>query len=295
MVQLIDLDFARQHVPAARDQDEPILNALIDNASRAVQRYCRRDFLTTTYDELYDGTDEPVLLLRQYPVLSVQSVRTGLVPVLQIQNANTTQNQQARVSVTSSGLTLKRVASGTATTSTLTFAANPTLTALAAAVTALGNGWTGQVAESAFANFPSADLLAPQGAYDARGRAAPLLLHGTELQDFDIDTDRGWLVKTATAVYDAAFWGNPLWLEPVWCRGLRNYRVQYTAGYVTVPEDVGEACAELVASWFAARGRDVFLAQESITGSNSYITEATQGRLPARVQALLRPYRNYRG
>ncbi len=283
MAQLIDLDVARQHIPSSRDVDEPIITALIENASKAIQRYCRRDFVSSSFDEIYDGSDEPVLVLRQFPIVSVQSVRTNPATVLEVQNTLTTTNQQARVSVTSTGVTLKRVASGSATTNTVTFASNVTVTAVAAAITALGNGWSAQ-AISGFESWPSADVFAPQGAYDARGRYAGLKLHTEELQAFGIDGLRGYL-----------YWDhNGLDETPVWARGFRNYRIQYTAGFSTIPEDVQEACAELVASWFANRGRDVFLSQENIKGSTFFSTEQTHAQLPGRVKALLRPYRNHR-
>jgi hypothetical protein len=84
-------------------------------------------------------------MLRQYPLVSVQSVRYPPVTVLKITNTDPT-NVQARAAVTTIGLTLVRVKNGVKTTDTsITFAGNVTLTALAAAVNALGNGWSAQV------------------------------------------------------------------------------------------------------------------------------------------------------
>jgi hypothetical protein len=282
MAELIDLDMARQHIPNSRDLDEPVITTLVQNATKAIQRYCRRDFVSTAYDELYHGSDDPVLILKQYPIQSVQSVRTSPQTVLEVQNSLAT-NQQARVSVTATGIVLKRISSGTAAINTVTFAGNGTLGAMAAAIGALGNGWTAQ-AVSGYEDWPSADLFAPQGAYDARGSYAGLKLHARELQAFGIDAQRGYL-----------YWDHLDGTEkPTWTPGWRNYRVQYTGGFSTIPEDVQEACAELVASWFANRGRDIFLSQENIKGSNFYSTEQTRGELPGRVKALLRPYRNHR-
>src|SRR5712691_6382852 len=108
MADLIDLDRARQNIPTSTDGDEPVIATLITAASRAVQRYCRRDFISTAYDELYNGTGDRRLILREYPILSVQSVRYRPVTALKVQNllANT---PIARVSVTSTGLTLQTV------------------------------------------------------------------------------------------------------------------------------------------------------------------------------------------
>lgn len=69
--------------------------------------------------------------------------------------------------------------------------------------------------------------------------------------------------------------------------------MQYTSGYATVPEDVQEACAELVATWFQQRGRDLSLLSEET--ARAYRYQADPGdQLPARVRALLQPYRYHR-
>ncbi len=36
-----------------------------------------------------------------------------------------------------------------------------------------------------------------------------------------------------------------------------NFRVQYTAGFATIPEDVQEACAQLVAAYFRLDAREI--------------------------------------
>src|SRR6266567_305670 len=115
MIDLIDLDRCRQNVPSSANTDEPVLSTLITAASRAIRKYCRRDFTQTTYDELYSGTGDRRLFLRQMPLLSVQSVRYRPVTVLKIIN-NLANTPQARVAVTSTGLTLTWVTSGVSST-----------------------------------------------------------------------------------------------------------------------------------------------------------------------------------
>src|SRR5947209_10449082 len=113
---------------------DSLLGTLITAVSEYVEKYCRRRFVSTSYDELYDGGGGRRLLLRQYPIQSVQSVRYRPVTVLKVTNT-TTANVQARVSVLSTGLQLVSANAGVKTTVTagLTFAGNPTLSALAAA------------------------------------------------------------------------------------------------------------------------------------------------------------------
>jgi hypothetical protein len=57
--------------------EQQTLNDLITSVSDAVEKYCKRRFLTHAYDELYNGSGDKRLLLRQYPIQSVQSVLFG--------------------------------------------------------------------------------------------------------------------------------------------------------------------------------------------------------------------------
>src|SRR5262249_40092192 len=70
---------------------------LITPGSAAIEKYCRRRFVSKSYDELYNGNGDRRLMLRQYPIQSVQSVRYRPVTVLKVINNATAQNQQARV------------------------------------------------------------------------------------------------------------------------------------------------------------------------------------------------------
>jgi len=90
---LITLSRAYQALQGVSSQDS-LLGTLITAYSEAIEKYCRRRFVSTSYDELYDGTGERRLLLRQYPIQSVQSVRYRPVTVLKITNT-TAANVQA--------------------------------------------------------------------------------------------------------------------------------------------------------------------------------------------------------
>jgi hypothetical protein len=249
------------------------LDALIAALSTAIERYCNRVFASQALDELYDGRDHAELLLERPPIVSVERVAFDPTAVLRVENTSAT-NQRATVQVTASGLTLVRVASGVGSSSSVAFAGNATLTALASAITALGNGWSASVVDTSDADRASADLRAPQGALSAKDVAAELLLHKQELYDFSIDAARGVLRRGAG-----------------WPGGARYWRVLYTAGYATVPEDVQEACAQWVAHLFWQTKRDPGLARESIPGT---VARTPQHEMPSSVRALLRAYRNPR-
>ncbi len=296
------ITLARAYQNLQGQSNDTLVGTLITAVSDAIEKYCRRRFVSTAYDELYNGTGDRRLLLRQYPVQSVQSVRYRPVTVLKVTNTDPA-NVQARVSVTSAGLKLTRVSAGVGSTDTsCTFAGSPTLTQLAAAVTALGHGWSAQaVGDSTnYGAWPSADLYWPnaygdplegsgvresQGALQCvAGSFAELKMHTYELQGYQWDA-RGWLLR-------AIPYTDPELLHPedlVFPTGINNFRVQYTAGYTTVPEAVQEACAEWVADQYWVCQRDPALAGLKQPG----VALTYAGQPGDHVQRLLAPYRRY--
>jgi hypothetical protein len=304
MKDLIDLERCKRNIQSVTDNtQDALLGVLISAVSDAVRKYCRRDFHLRSYDELYNGNGDRRLLLRQYPIASVDSVRYRPVTVLKIQNSDQATNQQARVTVTATGLTLVRVASGVKTTDTsITWSANSTLTAVASAVNALGNGWQAQVVGDSpdYALWPSVDLYWPpsfgdgttaQGALTARGTFAELKMHTFELQGYQWDA-RGWLLR-------AIPYTDPELLHPedlIWPIGINNFRVQYTAGYATIPEAVQEAVAEWVAMMYFQTLRDPSLGSQVSGGVGQGWATGERGTIllpPDSVAILLAPYRRF--
>jgi hypothetical protein len=300
---LITLARSKQAVQSIIDGTyDSLLTTLITAASDAIEKYCRRPFFSHSRDELYNGNGDRRLLLREYPIQSVDSVRYRPVTVLKVQNTDTVANQRATVAVTSTGLTLVRVASGVKTTdASVTFAGCPTLTAVANAINALGNGWSAQVMGDAndFGKWPSADLhVAPsygdgvqsQGALTARGQNAEVKLHTYELAGYQWDP-RGWLLR-------AIPYTDPELLHPedlIWPVGVNNFRVQYTAGYTAIPEAVQEACAEWVAALFFSASRDPALARQAVSGAlaQDWAAGGSASQPPGVVARLLAPYRRH--
>ncbi len=283
MADLITLTRAKYNIyRATTSAEDTTLTELIKVCSGAIEKYCRRQFDSQDFDELYPGNAGDTLRLRHFPVSKVTRVAFDLTTVLTVKNTATSTNQRATARVTSAGLELIRVASGTVTTDTsVTWAGNATLTAVASAVTALGNGWQGQV-KGSYGSWRSADLRDFQGHLHALNVEAPLKIHVRELGEYDLDDKRGWLLRGNSF----AFPGDSL----NWFGGRNYWRVLYTAGWSTVPEDVQEACAEWVATLFWQTKRD----PGSIMRRTADVTEQ-QGRqeayIPAYVRLLLRPYR----
>jgi hypothetical protein len=259
---------ARVALPSAAgngSSDDTAINTLITACSRAIERYCRRRFTATDHDELYSGRGERNLYLRNFPIRSVKSVRYRPVTVLKITN-NTAHTPQARVEVLPAGLRLTRVTSGvtTTTTSGLTYAGNVAISALATAVNGADTGWSAQ--GQGYDDWPSADLYCPNGMvteYDyapagqgalqcVAGSLAEVKMHTYELQGYQINPRQGALLR-------AIPYTDPELLHPedlIWPVGINNFRVQYNAGFDTIPEDLQEACAQLVAYHFRIGPRE---------------------------------------
>jgi hypothetical protein len=286
---LIGLERAKLNLPDATTADDRTISALISAASEAIGAYCKRHFALTAHDELVSGSGGPRLLLREFPVYSVQSVRTRPQTVLRVENTDTSTNQRATAAVTRDGLRLLRVASGVVSVDTsVTWADNPTLADVADAVNALGSGWSAEVVGDAddFGKWPSADLYVPPslgdgeesyGAVDCRGREAGLKLHTRELSEYSWARE-GWLVRAAD-----------------FPAGVDNFRVQYTAGHATIPEAVQEACASWVAILWHQTTRDPALASKAIPGaiSETWKQMTDPHRPPPAVARLLAPYRRH--
>jgi hypothetical protein len=110
---LITLTYAKSNIQAITDSSQDtLIGQLITVCSDAISRFCRRDFIQRNYDELYNANGDRRLLLREYPIISVQSVRYRPVTVLKIIQNNTQTYQQARVVVNSAGIELTMMASG---------------------------------------------------------------------------------------------------------------------------------------------------------------------------------------
>ena len=260
---------------ATSSSENNTLDALILAVSKAIDNYCWRTCAVTTYDELYPGNNRRELVLRNYPTVSIERIAHDPTPVLGVTNTSAS-NQRATVKVTAVGLQLIRVASGVSTASTILFSDQPTLSALATAVTALGNGWAANVINPPDNLRASADLRALQGAFQAMNFIAELKLHVSELSGFVVDAERGCLTRED----GACFYG-----------GLHAWRVVYSAGFSAVPDEVQEACAEWVAQLFWQTKRDPGLSSEAVPGA---VSRVILRDMPASVKFLLSPHRNWR-
>lgn len=295
MADLITNDRARYNLPNSATADNEIINAMIAAASKGIERYCRRSFVQAAHDELYDDRGQNLLQLRQYPISSIEALRADPVGVLRARNTDKTLNQQARISVQKDGLLLVRVASGTKTVDTsVTWTANATVTALVTAIDALGNGWDAEVLDS-WGKWPADDLRLPQGALNCRDTWVELKMHTEEWSEYEIDEQRGylflrnWTTETDFAAFPVS---NNAYDQGAWIRP-NYFRVQYTAGFATVPEDVQEACAQWVSLLYHQTMRDPGLVSGASSAEGGFVIQSLHALPPSAARGLLAPWRRY--
>lgn len=272
MADLITLAEYKQYDTTTPSSDDTFLSSLITGASDLVERHCNRTFASTSYDEVLDGTGYRLLELAHFPIISIDRVACNPRTVLTVRNTSTSVSR-ATVRVTSTGLTLVSVASAVTTTTALAFATYTTLSALATAVAAV-SGWTATV-QAGYETYPSADLRAVQGALNAKLTDAPLVLHTDELSDFAVIPETGELDRPAC-----------------WYRGVGNFRIVYTANFASVPEDIKQACRELVKAGYNARRLDPGLVSQDLGAWKwTKVTDAAFGNLSLLARNALARYR----
>jgi hypothetical protein len=314
---LIALDRAVAALPNLRDDQLGTVPALIAAASRAAENYCNRHFLAADYDEEYDGNGFGSLLLKQFPVNRVDRLMTSPRPVLAVANVD-----RARVAIASaalatavaapagrddplpaSALLLRAFRDGVPDPdATLPFSAHPTLNDLAAAVNALGGGWTATVPDpSTYGRWPTAWLRAPQGAYNAAGGAqARFTLHTLPLANYQLDAATGEVRFGSEDTYGPLEGFGPYFYvdpDPFVLRGPKAIRVLYNAGFRAVPDDVQQAVALICQKMFDDDNTSQVYESEKL-GDYEYrrsTTRFTLTSLPAAALNILNFYKDWRG
>ena len=248
------------------------LTFLISVASQEIERVCMREFAQQSYTEYYTGNSWPwsLLQLRNFPVVNITRCATYPQVVLTITNTNPS-NQRATVATNATGITLFSVSSAVPTTVVLSYANYPTIQLMANAIQAVGNGWTTSI-QQPYGPWPSADLDPHQGAISAVSPSygANLEMHTEEIPfpwRLDYQTGHAW-GQWPEGRADAAVWLNGVG-TPYYGGGRLNIRIDYTAGFATIPASIQEACIRLIARIYEMDNKDSALKSEKL-GPYSY-------------------------
>ncbi len=221
----------------------------------------------SSFDELLNGSGGPYIYLTNPPVVRIDSVRTGQLPALYVQYPDpTNQTERATIDVTPTAVVLTKIYNNVTTTNTLLFATYPTFTTMAAAINAV-SGWQATL-PTQFALWRTSDMVDLLGSYNARNVSVPLLVYWQGLSMFRVNPISG-----------------ELYTPGGFNRGYENYRVQYQGGYETIPEEIQQACAELVQLTYAALQANPLMNSETLdkysytrTVENSYSQLSLTGK-----------------
>jgi len=257
-----------------------IISTIKDDVEDFVSNYCNRTFESTSYSlEEYNGRGYNKILLKNYPVTTLDRVSIGTRDAIKISNSNT--GTSATVSVLSTGLRL--VLDGSADV-TVTFATYTTISTVVSAVNALGNGWSASVLSSSLSSFKSTELLPRQAANCLS--STWIYLQIPDIAEYDIQTDlnAGILVLS----------------YPV-TSGFKNIFIDYTAGYSssTMPDDLKLAIFILVQYVYEKAKKSMFGLETYNIGTGGttglrMIYEKEKKDFPREAINILGRYRRYK-
>jgi hypothetical protein len=177
---------------------------LVNGATSIIQGYCGRTLVLTQHDETYAPENTRKLRLKQWPVVDIIRLCTGLMTAVTIR-CTAAGASRATVKYTFTGqgdtlmvtgIQLSSVVGGVATNTPLLFSDYLTVQALADAVNALP-GWAATVPANGsnpnlipdFSGWATADLNPDLGAKGAIGTGAALWLYTRDLQLYDLNVN----------------------------------------------------------------------------------------------------------
>ncbi|MDR3638797.1 MAG: hypothetical protein P4L84_33630 [Isosphaeraceae bacterium] len=321
---LVPLSLAQSSLAEVLPSDQSYLATAVTAASRAVQRYCRRWFLLQSYLEIrtpqpgqWDKGDPDLILLGQYPIVGPARLRTGRQYAVQVVNNDNVTNQEAYVgfttsgdpdiSLTNTGLTLTRVASGVQTVDTISWSVSPPYTTtqdVVNAINALGGGWNAVLQSPALAKLGAYNLYGSEGSSGALATSQCMLnIFSRDLSCARIDVASGTVFLAA----DASGYGNygsglgSDWLWPGGIdspTGAGNFRPEvlcsYQAGYATIPQDVQTAVLAIIKVLLQELQTNTRYDSETAADATVRLAEIGERTMPKSVKKLLAPWRIHR-
>lgn len=271
-----------------------VASQVISAASAALAKWCGTVLESTAIDEI--GTPDPRtrrITLRNKHVTAVSRVAFGPTGLLMVQNTSPGVSRasiQFTVSgdppwTSASGITLTSRASAVDTTTSLDFATYPTIDALQAAIAAI-SGWTAtQYDATAYGSYACEDLDVDAGvrACNYQGQGATLWAYVQDVPDWEFDPVSGVVVLKQLWGHNMGEYGD---IRRPW-----GVKVSYQAGWITVPDDVKQACIITCKSIFdGVRISGAFISERSPEGYQ-YQLPAKMVIIPETAKQLVAPYR----
>lgn len=308
---LITYDYAESYcaILGLTDAQRDVLPGLVASASMAIRRWCfDRNFDLRSYVEFQTVVQGAVRLF-QPPVQIITRVQGQPQLALTINNTSAQTAQAyfaysgtwqgyATAAQTVTGITLTSVSSGVATTTTVSFVSNQTISALATLINAVGSGWVATT-NSTYSAWPVTEL---DGGYVGQGcaigAAQPIGAQFNVLLDlapgeFSLDVRRMGILYVGRQYtgFDAGRWGpggDSLFSQP---GAYGRVKVSYMGGESVIPQQVQLACAELVKFFLLAAKTDWILKSETAQEYSYTLADKMIAFMPANVMQALSQYR----
>ena len=259
--------------------NDSLIAALINRATSAIQKFCDKTFIATTFREIRDGRSDEIQL-DEYPVISIQMFSGFRQEAIQLSNTSS-DAYNAYVQIDNDTMTLVVQGGTNAGSNELTLTDSATLTALETAILALDAGWVVTL-DSELAKWDPIELL-PVSGLNCLTDSASLDVPSTPFSGYLIDNDAGIVsnCRSYYGWYDEGGYGagyssegnNRGYSYGPLLRGraklIQQVIIRYTAGFVTTPGDLEQICIDLTKVYYDARTQSGSLESEKI-GDYSY-------------------------
>lgn len=267
------------------------LQTVIDVSVAACESYCRTILDPRETCETVDPESKRLVRLRNRPVSLVSRLAMNLNGALAVAYAGAASRATVALAGTSdppylsaTTLNLTTVTNGVTATTPITLSTTPTLTDLKAAIEA-NAGWTATIG-AGLDGFATADLIPDLAQRSAVGGGATLWAYTTDIQEWDLDPERGEIRFMASFFpsyrHPDRVWGGSPRTGRVWCR--------YTAGLTSPPDDLKRAVILTVKSIFDTEGITGLFQMETGTSGNTkyaYSFSGTPSVIPPTARAIL--------
>ena len=239
-------------------EDNYTLEELINRASDFINRFCWRTLKSTSYSRhIYYGMGERTLMLEQFPVTRVARVSVGRTNAFSIRNTSTDANF-ATVEVTSTKIRLIVNGGTNADDSELTLADYATIDLLITAIEALGKGWAcTAMATEETARKPATELLIRPAMGVTAVTQAYCEIVDDELTDYK-------LLKPSESRNEGVIERSGIFIPN------REYFIDYTAGYLTIPYTLEQSCLFLIKYKYDSAKRDAAMKSEKFGEGADY-------------------------
>ncbi|MBN1574550.1 MAG: hypothetical protein JW984_15240 [Deltaproteobacteria bacterium] len=193
------------------------------------QVYCKQNIEADDYIEYHDGGN-PSIWTYQGPIITVERVTVGTMNGISIENSSSDM-AYARVSIDDTQVTLKVVGGANAGTLTVAFETYDDLGEIVDAINGIGSGWSADLADSGFTDYPYTELVRIPGLRVGKNSSYYLQIPDDTEYDFEVNPETGEIRCRSLSR---------------WPSGYRNVRPEYRGGYETVPQDAKDGTLILV-------------------------------------------------